>query len=96
MDGTASTPWIGRRLGAWRLVALIARGGMGEVYRGERADGHVEQQVAVKVMRGGFHLGWLLARFAAERQILASLDHPNLAKVLDGGITAEGVPWFAM
>jgi len=96
MDGPAAMPWIGRRVGAWRLEALIARGGMGEVYRGERADGQVEQRVAVKVMRGGFNLGWLLARFTAERQILASLDHPNLAKVLDGGITTEGVPWFAM
>jgi hypothetical protein len=88
--------WIGRRLGAWRLVALIGGGGMGEVYRAERVDGQFAQEVAVKVMRGGFNPEGLAARFRAERQILASLDHPNLAKVLDGGISEDGLPWFVM
>ena len=86
----------GRRLGPWRLVALIARGGMGEVYRGERADGQYEQQVAVKLMRDGGDKGPLLARFDAERRILASLDHPNLAKLLDAGVTEDQEPYFVM
>ena len=88
--------WIGRTLGPWRLQALIARGGMGEVYRGERADGQYEQQVAVKVMRADADHAVLLERFRAERRILASLDHPNLAKLLDAGVTDSGAPWFVM
>ena len=88
--------WIGRRLGPWRIVSLIASGGMGEVWRAERVDGEFEQQVAVKAMREGFNPVGLVARFRAERQILASLDHPNLAKVLDGGITDDDVPYFVM
>jgi eukaryotic-like serine/threonine-protein kinase len=88
--------WIGRSLGAWRLLSLIARGGMGEVYRAERADGQYEQQVAVKVMREGDDQAHWLARFDAERRILASLDHPHLAKLLDAGVTPEGAPYFVM
>ena len=88
--------WIGRRLGPWRVLSLIASGGMGEVYRAERVDGQFEQQVAVKAMHEGGNAVGLAARFKAERQILASLDHPNLAKVLDGGITEDGTPYFVM
>jgi tetratricopeptide (TPR) repeat protein len=88
--------WIGRRLGAWCIVARIGGGGMGEVYRAERVDGQFAQEVAIKVMRDGFNPEGLAARFKAERQILASLDHPNLAKVLDGGITEDGEPYFVM
>jgi hypothetical protein len=88
--------WIGRRLGPWRILSLIASGGMGEVWRAERVDGAFEQQVAVKAMHEGVNPTGLVARFRAERQILASLDHPNLAKVLDGGITEDGVPYFVM
>jgi len=88
--------WIGRRLGPWRIVSLIASGGMGEVWRAERVDGEFEQLVAVKAMREGVNPIGLAARFRAERQILASLDHPNLAKVLDGGITDDDVPYFVM
>jgi eukaryotic-like serine/threonine-protein kinase len=86
----------GRRVGPWRIVSLIARGGMGEVYRAERADGQFEQQVALKLLRSGFDQDWLISRFAAERRILASLDHPNLARVLDGGTTGDGMPYFVM
>ncbi|HEY9023433.1 MAG TPA: serine/threonine-protein kinase, partial [Burkholderiaceae bacterium] len=88
--------WIGRRLGAWCIVARIGGGGMGEVYRAERVDGQFAQEVAIKVMREGFNPEGLAARFKAERQILASLDHPNLAKVLDGGISQDGLPYFVM
>jgi tetratricopeptide (TPR) repeat protein len=91
-----SDAWIGQRLGPWRIVALIARGGMGEVYRAERADGQYRQEVALKLMRTSLHVDNAAARFKAERQILASLDHPNLAKVLDGGVTDAGAPYFVM
>ena len=95
--GMPSTPvWIGRRLGDYRLVALIARGGMGEVYRGERADGQYEQQVAVKLMRESLDQEFLRQRFDAERRILATLDHPNLAKMLDAGLADDGSPYFVM
>jgi non-specific serine/threonine protein kinase/serine/threonine-protein kinase len=92
----ATQAWIGRRLGPYRLAALIAQGGMGQVYRAERADGQYEQQVAVKLMHHGTGRPDAAERFVAERQILASLDHPNLAKVLDGGVTDDGVPYFVM
>jgi len=88
--------WAGRRLGPYRLVELIGGGGMGQVYLAERVDGQYEQRVAIKLMRDGFGRDLLVSRFKAERQILASLDHPNLAKVLDGGISEEGVPYFVM
>ena len=91
-----TAPWTGRQLGPYRLIKLIARGGMGQVYLAERADGQYEQRVAIKLMREGFGGVPHVARFKAERQILASLDHVNLAKVLDGGITEDGVPYFVM
>jgi eukaryotic-like serine/threonine-protein kinase len=96
VEARTNQAWIGRRLGSYRIVSLIAAGGMGAVYRAERADGQYEQHVALKVMREGFDVGGLVSRFNTERQILASLDHPNLAKVLDGGVTDEGVPYFVM
>lgn len=96
IDEHAARPFVGRRIGAYRLVALIGQGGMGQVYLAERADGEFEQTVAIKLMRQGLFEPALVERFRAERQILASLDHPNLAKVLDGGITDEGLPYFVM
>jgi tRNA A-37 threonylcarbamoyl transferase component Bud32/tetratricopeptide (TPR) repeat protein len=87
--------WTGRRLGAYKVRQLIARGGMGEVYLGERADGHYDQRVAIKLMRDP-DSSFMQGRFDAERRILASLDHPHLAKLLDAGHTAEGLPYFVM
>jgi tetratricopeptide (TPR) repeat protein len=86
----------GHHLGAYRLLSLIASGGMGDVYRAERADGQYEQQVAVKVVREGGDAAFLLDRFHAERRILATLDHPNLAKLLDAGISSEGTHYVVM
>ena len=86
----------GTRLGPYRVLRELARGGMGEVYLGERADGEFEQSVALKVIRSGMDSAEVRRRFLAERQILARLNHPNIAKLLDGGLTAEGRPWFAM
>jgi eukaryotic-like serine/threonine-protein kinase len=88
--------WIGKELGPYRLVELIARGGMGQVYKAQRIDGQFEQEVAIKLMRDDWLDDTLHRRFLQERQTLASLNHPNLAKLLHGGITAEGVPYFAM
>ena len=96
LEAHVQRPWIGRRIGPYRLLQLIGRGGMGQVYLAERADGQFEQQVAIKLMRDGLEDTSLAARFKAERQILASLDHPHLAKVLDGGLTEDGVPYFVM
>jgi tetratricopeptide (TPR) repeat protein len=88
--------WIGRRVGAYRIVAEIGRGGMSEVYRAVRADDEYHKEVAVKVLLGGYASGWLVERFKAEKQILATLDHPNIARILDGGSTADGLPYLVM
>ena len=87
---------IGRRVGAYRLVRALGRGGMGAVYLAEREDGAFEQRVAIKLIKRGMDTDQVLARFRAERQILASLDHPNIARLLDGGTTDDGLPYFAM
>jgi eukaryotic-like serine/threonine-protein kinase len=92
----ADESWIGRLVGPYRVVREIGRGGMGAVYLAERADGQYEQRVALKVIKRGMDTEQVLARFRAERQILASLDHPNIARLLDGGSTDQGVPFFAM
>ena len=92
----ADESWIGRLVGSYRVVREIGRGGMGAVYLGERADGQYHQRVALKVIKRGMDTEHVLARFRAERQILASLDHPNIARLLDGGSTDQGVPFFAM
>jgi serine/threonine-protein kinase len=85
----------GDRLGAWRLVKKLAQGGMGAVYLAERADGHFEQQAAIKLIRGRPNEE-MLQHFARERQILATLQHPNIARLLDGGATPGGQPYLVM
>jgi eukaryotic-like serine/threonine-protein kinase len=84
------------RMGPYQLVEEIGHGGMGEVYRAIRADGEYEKEVAIKFVRGGFAQSFILERFRNERQILASLDHPNIARLLDGGTTEDGVPYLVM
>ncbi|HET7584392.1 MAG TPA: protein kinase [Gemmatimonadaceae bacterium] len=86
----------GYRCGAYRIVREIGRGGMGAVYLAERADGLYEQRVAIKLIKRGMDTELVLERFRAERQILASLDHPNIARLLDGGTTDDGRPYFVM
>lgn len=86
----------GRRIGAWRLVRQIGRGGMGVVYLAERADGQFQMQAALKALPVGLVTPGAVARFEREREILAGLDHPNIARLLDGGVTAEGTPWYVM
>jgi serine/threonine protein kinase/Flp pilus assembly protein TadD len=91
-----ANPLIGRQIGAYRLEKEIGRGGMGAVYLAERADGSFRQQVAVKLVKRGMDTDFILRRFRQERQILASLNHPNIARLLDGGTTADDLPFFVM
>ncbi len=87
---------IGKKISQYRIVEQLGRGGMGEVYRAVRADGQFQKQVAIKLVRAGRESGSVIGRFKNERQILAGLDHPNIARLLDGGATEEGVPYFVM
>ncbi len=88
----APTPNIARYV----LLERIGRGGMGTVYRGRREDGAFEHKVAVKILRRGLDTDDVLKRFQAERQILAGLEHPNIARLLDGGSTDDGRPYLVM
>jgi len=87
---------IGRRVGVYEIVEELGRGGMGEVYRATRTDGQYTKPVAVKFVRGGFDSRFILERFRTERLILATLDHPNIARWLDGGTTDDGIPYLVM
>jgi non-specific serine/threonine protein kinase/serine/threonine-protein kinase len=87
---------VGRSIGPYRIVEEIGVGGMGEVYRAVRADDQYKKEVAIKVVRRGFDTDSGLRRFKAERQILASLDHPNIARLLDSGSTEDGLPYVVM
>ena len=86
----------GRRIGVYQILEEIGHGGMGEVYRAVRADGQYTKEVAIKMVRGGFDSIAVLERFRNERQILASLDHPNIAHLLDGSTSEDGVPYLVM
>ena len=86
----------GDRIGRYRIVSQLGRGGMATVYLAERADGTYEQRVALKVLRRGLDTDDLIARFVSERQILSSLSHPNIARLLDGGSTGDGRPFLVM
>ena len=86
----------GRRIGPYRVVAELGRGGMGVVYLAERADGAFEQTVAVKVLPAATATQALRERFLLERRILARLEHPGIARLLDGGLTEDGEPYFVM
>jgi eukaryotic-like serine/threonine-protein kinase len=86
----------GRLIGRYRVVRMLGRGGMGAVYLAERADEQFQQQVAIKLIGGLVPASALARRFRAERQILANLNHPNIARLLDGGAGEDGVPYLAM
>ena len=88
--------WTGRRLGPYELLEEIGEGGMGAVYRAARVDGLYEKQVAIKLIRGGLRSDFFISRFGNERQILAGLEHPNIARLLDGGVTDEGLPYVVL
>jgi serine/threonine protein kinase len=96
MEEVESSGIAGRRLGPYRLLEVIGRGGMGVVCLAERADEHYEQRVAIKLMPQGLESAETERRFLTERQILANLEHPNIARLLDGGVTDEGYPYLVM
>lgn len=86
----------GQLIGSYRVVREIGRGGMGTVYLAERADEQYQKRVAIKLVKRGMDTDAVLRRFRNERQILASLDHPNVARLFDAGTTADGLPYFVM
>ncbi|MGK7371070.1 MAG: serine/threonine protein kinase, partial [Candidatus Halalkalibacterium sp. M3_1C_030] len=88
MDGT--------RVGPFEIERQIGSGGMGNVYLAKRVEGGFEQTVALKLIKYGMDSEQILRRFESERQILARLQHPNIARLVDGGIKDDGRPWFAM
>ena len=89
-------PLLGRRLGVYELKARLAQGGMGVVYRADRVDGLFQQEVAIKLIRADGQSDGMLRRFEFERRTLAALQHPGIARLHDGGTTAEGFPYFVM
>jgi TolB-like protein/Tfp pilus assembly protein PilF/tRNA A-37 threonylcarbamoyl transferase component Bud32 len=89
-------PMIGRRLGSYRIEREIGRGGMGAVYEATRADNEFNKRAAIKLVKRGMDTDFILRRFRKERQILAALDHPHIAGLLDGGTTEDGLPYFVM
>ncbi|ARA93584.1 hypothetical protein AWN76_010720 [Rhodothermaceae bacterium RA] len=89
-------PRPGDDIGGYRLLRVLGRGGMGTVYLAERRTEAFTQRVALKLLRRGLDTGDLLARFFAEQRILARLSHPHIARLIDGGVTADGLPYFAL
>jgi non-specific serine/threonine protein kinase/serine/threonine-protein kinase len=87
---------VSDQIGAYRVVRELGRGGMGSVLLGERADAQFDMRVAIKLIKRGMDSDAVLARFRHERQILAGLEHPYIARLLDGGTTKEGLPYFVM
>jgi serine/threonine protein kinase/Tol biopolymer transport system component len=96
VSAAPADPMIGRRVGAYEIVRPIGQGGMAVVYLAVRADDAYRKQVAVKLVRSGVDNAEVLSRFRNERQTLASLDHPNIVRLIDGGSTSEGVPYLVM
>src|SRR5262249_1257110 len=91
-DASAET-MIGRRIGPYEIRREVGRGGMGAVYLASRVD-EFTQDVALKIIKRGMDTDAIVRRFRTERQILAGLDHPNIARLLDGGTTPEGLPYI--
>jgi serine/threonine protein kinase len=92
----AADPIVGTRIGPYRVLERIGTGGMGSVYLAERDDETFDRRVAIKLIRRGLNTEEILARFDRERRVLANLDHPNIAKLIDGGSLPDGSPYFIM
>lgn len=97
-DIESSVPphFLGRRIGAYRLIRELGRGGMGAVFLASRDDAEFKKSVAIKLIKRGMDTDFILKRFRNERQILATLDHPYIARLLDGGTTDDELPYFVM
>ncbi|MCC6366227.1 MAG: protein kinase [Bryobacterales bacterium] len=96
MTGPHSASMMGRRFGPYEVTRLIGEGGMGSVYQAERVDGQFHKQAALKLITPDAASPHATERFLQERETLAALDHPNIVKLLDGGVTEEGIPYFLM
>jgi serine/threonine protein kinase len=96
VEDATGDPAIGETVGAYRMVELIGSGGMGNVYRAERVDSEYDKSVAVKRINARVDTVRVGARFRAERQILANLEHPNIARLLDGGVATDGTQYLIM
>jgi serine/threonine protein kinase/predicted negative regulator of RcsB-dependent stress response len=96
LDDSSDDSLLGQRIGPYQVIRQIGRGGMGAVYLATRADDQYRKQVAIKLVKRGMDTDFILSRFRHERQILASLDHPGISKLLDGGTTEDGRPYFVM
>jgi len=96
LEKDQSDSLAGRRIGPYRVIREIGQGGMGAVYLAARADEAFRKEVAIKLIKRGLDTESVIQRFRAERQILASLDHPNITRLLDGGTTEDGLPYFVM
>jgi len=95
-DQAGADPYLGRRIGPYQLLHRLGAGGMGVVYLAVRADDEYQKRVALKLLQPGMDSAEILRRFLTERQILAGLDHPNIARLLDGGTTEDGLPYFVL
>ncbi|MBN8489570.1 MAG: protein kinase, partial [Burkholderiales bacterium] len=93
---TAAAPELPGDIGPWRPLRLLGEGGMGTVWLAERVDGLLKRPAALKLPRGAWRQAGLAERMARERDILARLDHPHIAPILDAGVTPEGQPWLAL
>jgi tetratricopeptide (TPR) repeat protein len=96
MEAMSAVRLIGKSVGPWRILDVVGSGGMGVVYRAERADAAFKRHAALKVVRPGPDAPQILERFRVERETLAALDHPNIARLMDGGTTSDGQPFFVM
>ena len=96
LDRSTAAPAPPETIGPYRVARELGRGGMGVVYLADRDDGQFQQQVAIKVIKRGMDTDLVLRRFLNERQILARLRHPHITSLLDGGMTADGLPYFVM
>src|SRR5438874_13544681 len=95
-EATGAAAAAGELIGPYRVLREIGRGGMGAVYVAERADQQYEKRVAIKLIKRGMDTDSVLRHFRNERQILAGFDHPNIARLFDGGTTKDGLPYFVM
>ena len=95
-DGYPASEMAGRSVGPFEIRRELGRGGMAVVYLASRADREFEHQAALKIIKRGMDTDAIVRRFRTERQILAALSHPHIARLLDGGTTADGVPYLVM
>jgi serine/threonine protein kinase len=95
-DTNHSAAAVGQHIGTYEIIRELGRGGMGAVYLASRADEAFDKQVALKLIKRGMDSDAIIKRFVMERQILANLDHPNIARMIDGGTTEDGLPYFVL